>query len=100
MCLEYAKKDETKKYLRKLIKYYEKLKNSKYINFHIITYLKFLSGKNLSKKMLKEIAIFHFPLFRICVFSLTKLSFAYKILNVEKCKERKEIHGIYKNSIQ
>lgn len=62
MCLDYSKINKNKEYIDKLIKYYENLKTSKYINFSLIKYFKFLSGKNLLKKMLKEIAIFHFPI--------------------------------------
>ncbi len=62
MCLEYSLLDSNKIFTEKLIKYYENLKVSKYINFHLIKYFKYLSGKNLLKKMVKEIAIFHFPL--------------------------------------
>ena len=40
----------------------------KYINFHIIKYFKFLAGKNLFKKMIKEIIIFHLPLMGYIIF--------------------------------
>lgn len=59
---EYSNSEKNKKYLEEIIKYYEDLKKSKYINFHIIKYFKFLSGKNLLKKEIKEIVIFHLPL--------------------------------------
>ena len=62
MCLEYAQIEEDKKFLQELIKYYKNLEKSKYINFHVIKYFKFLKGKNLLKKMIKEIVIFHLPL--------------------------------------
>ncbi len=61
MCMAYATKDEEKKYLQKMIQYYNKLLKSKYINFHWISYFKFLGGKNLLKKMIKEFIIFHLP---------------------------------------
>lgn len=61
MCLEYSEVQKNKEFINKLIKYYENLKNSKYINFHLIKYFKFLSGKNLLKKTIKEIVLFHFP---------------------------------------
>ena len=61
MCLEYSRNEKNKEFLKKLINYYEKLEKSKYINFHIAKYFKFLAGKNLLKKMIKEIVIFHFP---------------------------------------
>lgn len=62
MCLDYSNNEENVKYLNELIKYYKKLKNSKYINFQIVKYFNFLKGKNLLKKMIKEILIFHFPI--------------------------------------
>ena len=62
MCLEYSKNKQNQEFLNQIIKYYTKLENSRYINIHLIKYFKFLSGKNLLKKMIKEIAIFHFPI--------------------------------------
>lgn len=61
MCMQYANKQENKRFLEYIIKYYEDLEKSKYINIHIFQYFKFLAGKNLAKKMLKEIIMFHFP---------------------------------------
>ena len=68
MCLEYADKEENKDFIRNIVKYYEKILNTKIINIHLIKYFKFLSGKNLIKKMLKEIALFHFPILSYIVF--------------------------------
>lgn len=62
MCLDYTKNKEEQSYIEKLIKYYESLNKSKYINLHFIKYFKFLSGRNLLKKMIKEFVIFHFPI--------------------------------------
>ena len=62
MCKQYARNEEDKKFLEDVIKYYESLEKSKYVNFHIFKYFKFLAGKNLLKKMIKEIVIFHFPI--------------------------------------
>ncbi len=65
MCLEYSKKLEdakSEKWIKSLIKYYESIKKSKYINFHFISFFRFLSGKNLTKKMIKEMVIFHFSI--------------------------------------
>ncbi len=61
MCKKYTENEENKKFLDNIIKYYESLEKSKYINFHFIKYFKFLGGKNLAKKMVKEFTIFHFP---------------------------------------
>ena len=68
MCLDYAEKEEDKKYIIKLIKYYEKVLNTRVINIHLIKYFKFLGGRNLFKKMCKEIVLFHFPLIAYIVF--------------------------------
>lgn len=62
MCLQYSKNEKDDKYIKRLIKYYEELKKSKFFNFHYLKYFEFLAGKNLAKKMVKEIVIFHFPL--------------------------------------
>lgn len=68
MCFDYSKIEENKEFLRKLIFYYEDLEKSKYINFHIVKYFKFLAGKNLFKKMIKEIVIFHLPVLGYLVY--------------------------------
>lgn len=68
MCLEYAQKDQDKIFLNKIIKYYENIKKSRFINFHIFKYFKYLGGKNLSKKMIKELIIFHFPVLGYLIF--------------------------------
>ena len=62
MCLEYARDENNKKAIQRIIQYYEKLKQSKFINLHLISYINFLSGRNMFKKMVKEITIFHFPI--------------------------------------
>lgn len=70
MCLQYATKKEDKKFLHELIKYYENLEKSKYFNWHFASYFRFLKGKNLMKKMLKEILIFHLPIIGYLVFKI------------------------------
>ena len=70
MCLDYSKNEENKEFLKKLINYYENLEKSKYINFHIIKYFKFLAGKNLFKKMIKELVIFHIPIIGYLTFRI------------------------------
>ena len=70
MCMTYVQKEEHKKFLEKLIQYYENLEKSKYINTHIIQYFRFLSGKNLGKKMMKEIIIFHLPILGYLIYRL------------------------------
>ena len=73
MCLEYEENEgnkENKKFIENIIKYYENLKKSKYINFKLITYFKALSGKNLLKKIIKELIIFHFPIVGYVIFKI------------------------------
>lgn len=70
MCLEYTESKENKKFIEELIKYYEKIKKSEYINLKIIKYFKLLAGKNLLKKMIKEIMIFHFPIIGYIIFKI------------------------------
>ena len=62
MCLEYAEKKENKEFIIKLIKYYKKIKKTTIINLHFMQFFRLLGGKNLGKKMCKELILFHFPL--------------------------------------
>ena len=68
MCLEYAQKDQDKIFLNKIIKYYENIKKSRFINFHIFKFFRYLGGRNLFKKMIKELIIFHFPVLGYLIF--------------------------------
>ena len=68
MCLEYAQKDQDKIFLNKIIKYYENIKKSRFINFHIFKFFKYLGGRNLFKKLMKELIIFHFPVLGYLIF--------------------------------
>ena len=68
MCLEYAQKDQDKIFLNKIIKYYENIKKSRFINFHIFKFFKYLGGRNLFKKLIKELIIFHFPVLGYLIF--------------------------------
>ena len=70
MCFSYCKDEKNKQFLENLIKYYEKLEQCKYINFHFIKYFKFLAGKNLFKKIIKEFVIFHFPIIGYITFKM------------------------------
>lgn len=70
MCLEYCENDENKKFLNDIIKYYENLKKSKFINMHIIKYFRFLAGRNLFKKMIKESINFHLPILGYMIFKI------------------------------
>ena len=68
MCLEYAEKDEDKIFLNKIIKYYENIKKSRFINLHIFKFFRYLGGRNLFKKLIKELIIFHFPVLGYLIF--------------------------------
>ncbi|MNS47057.1 UDP-Glc:alpha-D-GlcNAc-diphosphoundecaprenol beta-1,3-glucosyltransferase WfgD [compost metagenome] len=70
MCKEYSINDENKKFINELIKYYECIKKTKIINIKIYKYFKFLYGRNLFKKMVKEIILFHFPIFSYIIFKI------------------------------
>lgn len=70
MCLSYTQEPENKKLIEDMIKYFENLKKSKYINWHIFPYFRFLMGKNLIKKMIKEMIIFHFPILGYLIFAI------------------------------
>lgn len=70
MCLEYNTIETDKLFIKELIKYYENIKKSKYINLNIFKYFKFLYGKNLAKKVIKEIILFHFPVFSYIIFKI------------------------------
>ena len=62
MCKQYATIEENKKFINNLITYYKKLKSCKFFNLHLIKYFEILAGKNQTKKTIKEIIIFHFPI--------------------------------------
>ena len=68
MCLEYAQKDQDKIFLNKIIEYYENIKKSRFINFHIFKFFRYLGGRNLFKKLIKELIIFHFPVLGYLIF--------------------------------
>ena len=68
MCLYYVENEKDKQFLTELIKYYKGVQKARVINIHIIKYFKFLGGKNLAKKMCKEIVLFHFPIIAYLVF--------------------------------
>lgn len=68
MCKKYVDSKKDEKFLNDIIKYYENLEKSKYFNIHLIRYFKYLGGKNLAKKMIKEIIIFHLPIIGYVIF--------------------------------
>lgn len=70
MCLDYCRVEENRKFLDELIKYYNEIEKSRYINLHIVKYFKFLAGNNLMKKMIKEFVIFHLPIVGYMIFCI------------------------------
>lgn len=63
MCEQYANNKKDLEFCQKAKKYYEKIYKTKKINIrNIIEYFEILAGKNQGKKMIREIALFHFPI--------------------------------------
>lgn len=63
MCEQYVNKKEDLEFCKKALKYYEILYKTTKINIkNISDYFKILAGRNQGKKMIREIALFHFPL--------------------------------------
>lgn len=72
MCLEYSTKKENQDFCKEAEKYYEKIYKTKIINLtNIKEYFKILNGKNVGKKKIREIALFHFPLIAYFKFIIT-----------------------------
>lgn len=72
MCQEYTKEEANQNRITNLIQYYESIRKTKYINLKIWPYFYYLAGKNLGKKMIKEIMMFHFPWLGYWIFKLNK----------------------------
>ena len=70
MCKEYRDKLglEKNENEENVIEYYEKLLQTKIINFKINIYNKYLSFRGIGKRKLKEIIIFHFPIVAYVVY--------------------------------
>lgn len=64
MCAKFRDKLEikSKKEEDKVIKYFEKIKETKVLNIKLHNYFKYLSFKGIGKRALKEIFLFHFPI--------------------------------------
>jgi len=64
MCKEYRDRVGLEKIVKeeKVIRYYEKLLNTKVINFRLLSYERYLAFKEIGKRRIKEEMIFHFPL--------------------------------------
>lgn len=70
MCLDYCQIEKNRHFMEKAITYYEKLERTKYFNVHMLSYFQLLAGRNLGKKMLKELILFHVPILGYLIFSL------------------------------
>ena len=72
MCKEYVNNKQDELFIEMAEKYYESILTSNKINFKLSGFFKILSGKNQFKKMIREIALFHFPIFAYIKFMKTK----------------------------
>ena len=61
MCKDYTINENNKKFIEKCEKYYATILGDKKVYYNVKTYFQILAGKNQFKKMIKEIALFHFP---------------------------------------
>lgn len=68
MCIDYS--DNENKLEQQVIEYYKKIRNTKCFNLHILKYFKYLGYKEMGKRALKEIMIFHFPVISYLVYRL------------------------------
>lgn len=73
MCKEYATDEKGKLFIEKAEKYYENILKTKIINLNICKYFKILGGKNQGKKKIREIVLFHFPIFAYIKFAMVKV---------------------------
>ncbi len=73
MVKAYSKQESNQKVIDGLIKYYESIRKTKFINLRLGSYFHYLAGKNLGKKMIKEIIIFHFPWLGYWIFKHNKI---------------------------
>ena len=72
MCEEYSKNEENKKFIAKAKKYYDIILQANKVNLKIKEYFKILMGKNQFKKSIREIILFHFPIFGYLKFTRIK----------------------------
>lgn len=73
MCNQYVKESKNKDFIKQAKKYYESILSNKKINWNISQYFKVLAGKNLFKKSIREIVLFHFPILGYIKFKNTKI---------------------------
>lgn len=71
MCKDYSikiKNNKLEDMENDIIKYYKEAQNANVIFFHFFKYFKYLYFRGISKRMLKEIMLLHFPLLSYLVF--------------------------------
>ena len=73
MCKEYVNNKQDELFIEDAEKYYENILTSNKINFKLGGFFKILAGKNQFKKMIREIVLFHFPIFAYIKFMKTKI---------------------------
>lgn len=66
MCDDYVHLDIN----NEILKYYEKLIITKFLNVHFIKYLKYLNFKGIGSRKIKEIVLFHLPLLGYAKFKI------------------------------
>ena len=72
MCLKYSTKKENQDFCKNAENYYEKIYKTKIINLtKIQEYFKILNGRNIGKKKIREIILFHFPIIAYFKFIIT-----------------------------
>lgn len=73
MCKEYVNNKQDELFIKTAEKYYENVLQTKKININMKQYFKILAGKNQFKKMIREIALFHFPVLAYAAFFRIKI---------------------------
>ena len=73
MCKEYVNNQQDEMFIKKCEEYYESILKSNKMNFNIRGFFKILAGKNQFKKMIREIVLFHFPVFGYLKFARVKV---------------------------
>lgn len=72
MCLKYSTKKENQDFCKNAENYYKKIYKTKIINLtKIQEYFKILNGRNIGKKKIREIILFHFPIIAYFKFIIT-----------------------------
>ena len=73
MCKEYVNNKQDEMFIKKCEEYYENILKSNKINFKLRGFFEIFAGKNQFKKMIREIVLFHFPIFGYLKFARVKV---------------------------